>query len=63
VQRRRIVLRIDGDRLDAEVGGRTGDPDGDLAPVGDQQALQARAPCEEVRMCIAGIIGSAQTAS
>jgi len=27
---------MDGDGLDAEVGGRAGDPDGDLAPVGDQ---------------------------
>jgi hypothetical protein len=41
-----------GDRLDTEVGGGAGDPDGDLAPVGDQQALQARTCRSWGRDCI-----------
>lgn len=48
----RIILRIDGDGRNPQIGGRAGDPDGDLAPVGDQQALQAVAPCARGSSCI-----------
>jgi hypothetical protein len=63
---------VDSDGLDAEIGGRAGDPDGDLAPVGDQQTLQARTSLRALANLasravdsdgIADIIGSAPTAS
>jgi hypothetical protein len=31
---------MDADRRDAELGGRPGDADGDLAAIGDQEFLQ-----------------------
>ena len=41
VEARRVVLGEDADRLDAEVGRRARDADGDLTPVGDQQTCEA----------------------
>src|SRR5207342_315816 len=40
VERQRIGRREDGDRVDAERRGRPGDPDGDLAAIGDQDPLE-----------------------
>src|SRR5438093_195476 len=41
VETRRVVLGEDAHRLDAEVGRRARDANGDLAPVGDQQTCEA----------------------
>jgi hypothetical protein len=38
VRRVRLVGGVHGDRDDPEVGGGAGDANGDLAPVGDEQA-------------------------
>ena len=40
VQRELVLLRIDGDRRDAELGRGAEDPDRDLGPVGDEQAME-----------------------
>ena len=40
VQRVFVRLRIDGDRLDAELPARQDDADGDFAPIGDQDLLE-----------------------
>ena len=42
VQRQGIGRREDGDRVDAERGRRPRDADGDLAAIGDQDALEHR---------------------
>src|SRR5690242_19227252 len=40
VQRQFVDRRVDGDGLDSERGGCLGDTNGDLAPIGDQHALE-----------------------
>ena len=40
VQARCVVLGVDGNRTQPEVGRGTGDADGDLAAVGDQQSVE-----------------------
>ena len=40
VHRVRVGVAVDGDRLDPEVPARADDPDGDLAPVGDQDPVE-----------------------
>ena len=42
VQRGGVILGMDRDGPDPEVGGGPGDPDGDLAAIGDQEALGHR---------------------
>ena len=44
MQARGIVLRVHGNTLDAKVRGRTSNPNGNLAPVGDQQLHGPRLP-------------------
>ena len=47
--RRRVVLRMDRHARDPQVGRRPGDADGDLAPVGDEDALEGHdGPIPEV---------------
>ena len=43
VQRGRVVVGIDGDAGDAEIGGRARDADGDFAAIGDEQLAEGYA--------------------
>ena len=44
VQRVAVDVRVDGHRRDAQLAARADDPDGDLAPVGDQDLFEHDRP-------------------
>ena len=50
MQRVAVGLRVDGDRLDAELAGRLDDAAGDLAAIGDQDLLEHARPSRLARL-------------
>ena len=54
MQRARVILGKDRHRRDAEFGGGTGDADGNLAAIGDQQLLDGHSPDPLSRHCGGG---------